>query len=324
MNKLFYILIIGLVIFIGCDDFFDEDLKDISVVLVAPADELETSNSSFTFWWNEVDGASKYNLQIVSPNFEVIEKLVLDTNLTGTQFEVQLYPGFFQWRVKAFNGSSETLYTTYSLSVDSSLDLTGQDIILLSPTDNFATNDSLLEFTWENKPNAEYYTFRIKSGDWATGDDVISPKIVYDTKTTENSEDLGDGAYSWAVQANNSISSTLFKSRAFIIDRVTPALPNQTSPTNGETITGTSVTFTWSRPADSGSAILEDIIVATDSTFNTGVVKEQSGLDLTYSTSFDVSAGNSMKYYWKLKSIDAAGNEGSYTDFRRFTVKNEK
>ena len=30
------------------------------------------------------------------------------------------------------------------------------------------------------------------------------------------------------------------------------------------------------------------------------------------------------KYYWKIKSVDAAGNEGAFTDFRRFSIKNEK
>ena len=324
MNKLFYILIIGLVLFLGCDDFFEEELEDKSVVLLAPTDGVETSNSSFTFWWDEVEGASKYNLQIVSPTFEAIEKLVLDTNLTENQFEVQLYAGLFEWRVKAFNGSSETPYTIYSVSVDSSLDLSGQDIVLLSPSENYATNESSVNFTWENKPNTEYYTFRIKSGDWATGDDVISPKIVYDNETAENSEELGDGAYSWAVQANNSTSSTLFKSRSFIIDRIAPGLPDLKSPTHGETITGTSVTFTWSHPADAGSDITEDIIIATDSTFASGIVKEEFGLNSTYTRSFDVSSGSSKKYYWKLRSIDDAGNEGAYTDFRRFTVKNEK
>ncbi|HAF28408.1 MAG TPA: hypothetical protein DCG75_05105 [Bacteroidales bacterium] len=319
MNKLYYILIVGLLIFVACDDFFDEDLKDKSVNLIAPTDGLETSNTSFTFWWDEVEGASKYNLQIVSPNFDVIEKLVLDTNLTANQYNFQLYPGMFQWRVKAMNGSSETPYTTYSLSVDSSLDLSGQDIILLLPISNFASNESSVSFTWEEKPNAEYYTFRIKSGDWATGDDVISPKIVYEAETTQSFEDLSEGEYFWGVRAENSISSSLYSSRSFIIDQTAPQKPTLNSPGQGAETT-TNVTFSWTRPDESGSGITDSLYVSTDSTF---VVNHEISIEssqTSYSATFDIS-GTSQKFYWRVRSIDAAENKSDYSVTRRFTVK---
>lgn len=323
MNKLLYILIIGLLIFIGCDDFFEEDLNDKLVTLVAPANDLKTSNSSITFWWEEVDGAIKYNLQVVSPGFDAVERLVLDTNLTGTTYDAQLYPGSFEWRVKAFNSSSETPYTTYSLSVDSSLDLSGQSVILLSPESSCATNDTSIDFTWQEKPNAEYYTFRIKAGDWSTGDDVISPTIVTDNKITQSFEELDEGEYSWGVRAENSISSSLYANRSITIDHTAPQKPSLTSPAQGAT-TGNDVTFTWSRPDESGSTITDSLYVSTDSTF---IAEPEIAIERTetsYPATFDVNTGSQQKYYWKVRSIDAAGNKSEYSSIRRFTIKNEK
>jgi len=322
MNKLIYFILIIVALFLSCDDFFEEELDDKTVTLIAPSDALSTSNSSFTFWWDEVDGASKYNLQIVSPDFNGIEKLVLDTNITNTQFEVQLYPGDFEWRVKAFNGASETSFTTYSLKVDSSLNLSGANVLLSSPADFTATKDTNIDFSWEQVYNATDYTIKIRKGSWDNGEGELLDET--DNSTTYAYEFIDDGTYIWGVMATNGNFSSQYSKREITIDREVPDVPNQTSPDHGETIMDNSVIFNWTRNSDSGSPILEEIVIGTDSTFNSGIIKEISGLDLTHTENFSVPEGSSEKYYWKIRSIDAAGNESAFTDFRRFTVKNEK
>ncbi|MCB2196750.1 MAG: hypothetical protein KQH79_12885 [Bacteroidetes bacterium] len=314
MNRIFYILMAMLLVFAACDDFFDEELEGKTVELVGPVDNLETSGTSFTFWWNTVDGATKYNLQIVSPTFEQMEELVLDTNLIETQYEYQLYPGIFQWRVKAMNGSSETEYTTYSLTVDSTLDLSTSTVILNNPEDNYATSETSLEFSWETISLADDYELRLMLGDWETG------SLKAKEETTENSITIditSEGTYIWGVRASNIYSVSKYGTNTLIVDRTDPQRPTLDSPAQGEE-TSTNVTFSWTRPDESGSTITDSLYVSTDSTFVANHEVAIKRTETSYSKTFNVTS--SQKYYWRVRSIDAAGNKSDYSVTRRFTV----
>ena len=50
---------------IGCEDIFEADLSGEVVVIIAPKDGLQTEIQPNTFWWEAVEGAEGYNLQIV-------------------------------------------------------------------------------------------------------------------------------------------------------------------------------------------------------------------------------------------------------------------
>ena len=63
----------------GCRDVFEKDISEKEVVLVAPADSVETTRATLTFAWEERDGATGYRLVVVSPSFDRIELYVLDT-----------------------------------------------------------------------------------------------------------------------------------------------------------------------------------------------------------------------------------------------------
>ena len=111
----------------ACEDIFEPDLEDKIVQIIAPEDGLQTVRQTNTFWWEYVEGALEYNLQIVNPSFDYILKLELDTNITENQFTYTLTPGSYQWRVSAFNFSSATPYTMHTLTI---IDTTGQSTIL--------------------------------------------------------------------------------------------------------------------------------------------------------------------------------------------------
>lgn len=101
-------------------EFFINGLVDISntsVSIIAPEADLETSNNTVTFWWEEVSGAEKYIFQLVSPDFGHVETIIEDTELTGNQKSATLSPGNYQWRIKAVNSKYETSYSTRSLVI---------------------------------------------------------------------------------------------------------------------------------------------------------------------------------------------------------------
>ncbi len=95
-----------------------EDISLIKVILLAPHDSLKQAEGNFTFWWEEVTGAEEYELQVVSPHFTKIARLVLDETLTTNQRDEPLDSGHYQWRVRAVNPEYKTNWSTYTLFVD--------------------------------------------------------------------------------------------------------------------------------------------------------------------------------------------------------------
>ncbi|TKG88109.1 hypothetical protein EYV94_27635 [Puteibacter caeruleilacunae] len=97
-----------------------DEVKDLSaeiVTLMAPAADLSTAVKTLTFWWEEVSGATKYRLQIVSPSFDNIERLIEDVEVTGNKKTVTLTEGTYQWRVKAVNAESKTGYSVRTIEI---------------------------------------------------------------------------------------------------------------------------------------------------------------------------------------------------------------
>ena len=95
----------------GCEEALETSLVDKKVVLLAPANNLVTTNTEQTFYWETVNGATKYQLTVVTPNFASIAKLVADTLVTKNNFAMTLTPGVYQWRVRAVNNSTQSAYS---------------------------------------------------------------------------------------------------------------------------------------------------------------------------------------------------------------------
>jgi hypothetical protein len=312
-----YILVIFFICIVylaGCSAIFETNIEDKRVVLIAPADSLRTNIATHTFWWNYVDGADKYNLEIVSPGFGDIERLILDTNTTGNKFSYTLIPGTYEWGVSAFNSGYNTQYTVNSLFIDSTTDLSAQQIILISPEQNLASANKLQKFKWLRIYSASAYHFEIKKNNWS-GELVAMPvETTADTITIL----LSEGIYSWGVKAMNSISSSPYTVREFIIDLSSPLKPILELPVKGDTLHSTPVHLTWSRPDISGSTISDSVYIASDSAqFSTNITKSYK----TNNTWYDVDPGENGVFFWRIRSIDAAGNKSEPSEIRKFNLE---
>jgi hypothetical protein len=116
MNRIVYTLLI--LLFISCDDIVEKDIRDDTVELVAPADNAVVAEGDIMFWWNELQGASQYELQVVSPNMLSPQTLVLDTVITKHTFTLSLPAGNYQWCVKAINTGYVTQSSCRMLEVE--------------------------------------------------------------------------------------------------------------------------------------------------------------------------------------------------------------
>jgi hypothetical protein len=95
----------------SCNEVFEESLDNEQVILKAPVDSIVSSESIQAFYWLPFDSGTKYELLIVSPRFDSIERFVTDTIVQKNQFQLSLQSGEYQWKVRAFNFSSSTQYS---------------------------------------------------------------------------------------------------------------------------------------------------------------------------------------------------------------------
>lgn len=130
---LIFIGIITLLFQYACTEIIDPDITGETVTLLAPSDSLITCNSNQSFWWEVTAFAEAYNIQIVKPDFQNTETLVLDSILTDNKLEISLAPGSYQWRVAALNTNTRTGYTVRTLIVDSLFDFSTTSLSLLTP-----------------------------------------------------------------------------------------------------------------------------------------------------------------------------------------------
>jgi hypothetical protein len=308
-----FVIMIG---FSACQkDLIVKDITDKNVTALSPPDGYNTPNNSITFWWEEVDGAEKYNVQIVSPSFSNIQQLITDTSVTTDKFTKVLTPGTYQWRVRATNNGGETPWTTRTLTIDTSSNLSYAAVILLSPADSFYTNASSVTLSWASVNNATTYELSTSG--------VSSTSANYSTTSAVLSF-ANEGMVTWSVRAENSFSFSPPSSRKIFIDRTAPLTINLNSsypPTTPAVPADT--LFKWTPLSDS----YKDVIEISDDGFVSSLLKRDTVMTTvsgsrTYpitSTNFTPTTG--ITYSWRIKSIDKAGNVGSYCTAKTFSVQ---
>lgn len=307
MKKIpFNLLFTALVILLlgACEDFIEIDLSKESIQIYAPANNSSSSSFTQQFKWEELKGASSYQLQIVKPDFATIQQFVLDTTTAETVLNYTLQPGTYQWRIRTKNGSSMSDFQVYTFTVDSSLDLSGEMVSLISPVDNASFNTFTQAFSWQPMSNADFYVFQILSGT-----SVISTQSP--TSTTASYTFLGEGTYQWRVFAQNSYSSSAYSSRSITIDQTAPNAPSLSLPLANDTASNP-VYLSWI--SESG-VVLDSIYIYADTNLTTLV---NSGISSTQSYLFSGIA--TQDYFWRVKSKDAAGNWGAFSAQRKFIV----
>lgn len=316
-NKSLFVLILLFAGFVSCESWFSTDISKKEVVILSPHDGILTNINTQLFWWESIEDASEYTLQIVSPDFDSIEYLVADTNLSGNKFESYLSPGEYEWRVKAINEAYETDYTYSKLWIDSSQNLGELTVFLQSPTDMAYISDTIVDFSWNELSAAEDYRFEVHYENW--DDNLVQPPLV--TSETETSVSIEEGTYAWGVQALNQSSSTPFTTRAFVIDTTSPLSPLPLFPVS-DTIFESELpqptySFSWSHQGTSLAPYMDSLEVYSDT-------EMQTRTHHTYTSDTTHSFYNGVEFgtlYWRVKSTDMAGNQGEWSELKSFVYE---
>ena len=102
---------------LGCTEVFIEDISEVQVKLLSPGDSIVTTYTSQTFFWEIVNYAEEYEIQVVSPSFDSIEVFNHHEYLAENFKDLTLPPGTYQWRIRAVNGSGPTKYAQRNLEI---------------------------------------------------------------------------------------------------------------------------------------------------------------------------------------------------------------
>ncbi|SEK30194.1 hypothetical protein SAMN04487910_0199 [Aquimarina amphilecti] len=313
-----YITIAYIGFFIGCDDIIEDDITNDIVTTVAPQDMTQIEGNSVQFRWNQIDGADEYRIQI---NNQSSNAIILDSLVNTTLFNYAMNPGTYQWRVRGENFAYDTAYSfNSSFSVISSIDLSGQTVLLNSPLNNLYTNDVAITFSWEGISTATFYKFQILRVDGSEETVIFEDQNVVDTSITiGNTIITEDAEYIWQVSAENDTSFTDYFRRTFFIDTQNPVSPSLITPAVGQNFTTSQeVNFTWNFNNDTGtiqSGIIGTIQIASDENFS-NIVLSESNATGNFINTFDTTGA----YYWRVRGVDEAGNTGDYNASGQFNV----
>ena len=302
-------LLVGILIMSSCDDIIEKRLNGQTVNILAPSNGVTLPSTSVTFWWEVVKGATKYNVQVVKPSFASIQFLIADSMVTGDKFTLNVQPGSYEWRIKALNSSSQTDFFTFSFTIDSSLNLSNQSVQLISPVNNYISKQFNQTFSWSPVFYSDDYRFEILS---STGGSIFLNAAL--SNTTISYTFTNDGTYNWRVRAQNGSSVSNYSQSTILIDQTVPATPAPISPADNA-IVHNPFMLSWSQATDLGSPIFDSLYIFANLNQDT-LIKAIRPPNTSYTDSLALG-----DYFWKLRSIDSAGNYSSYTSLYKFIIQ---
>jgi alpha-tubulin suppressor-like RCC1 family protein len=284
----------------------------LAPTLTSPADEGSVSGTSITFQWSPSPGATNYWLAVVkaSDNSVIINKAA--GNVTS-----DIETGFpndgtqYRWVVAAgnsFGWSNISAIRTFT----NGYAIRPSAPSLISPATGAMVIGTSVTFQWSASSRATNYWLVVKAADNSV---IINKAVGNVTSDTETGFPNNGSAYVWIVAAGNSAGwSSPSASSAFTNGTAItmPPAPSLTSPVDGASVSGTSVTFQWSASNGATNYWLA-VVKASD---NSVIVNKAVG-----NVTSDTEAGflnNGTQYRW----VVAAGNNsgwGSASTARTFT-----
>jgi hypothetical protein len=307
-------IIITLLFFVfgfwNCEDIFITSLEDLTVELTTPQDEFSTTVQTQNFFWEKLDGADEYHLRIVSPNFDNPTDVIADEVLTENSYSITLSAGTYQWRVIASNNSSQTKEEIRTLHILEDSTLNSQIVNVLSPSDNFLTNQTSFDALWQPLSLANEYRIQLASPDFSHSSFVILDETT--SNDFYNFSNLTEGTYQWRIRAENAQSFSNYSTFNMTVDLTAPTAPTLISPNNGDTVSAP-ITLNWSPATD---AVMDTLYVYQDS-ISTVPYLQIGVTDVNY----DLSTSDIGQFLWRLRSVDDAGNVSNYSSTNSFIIQ---
>ena len=281
--------------------------------LVSPANAATGIDTVPTFVWNKVTGAATYRLVVATDTTFGSGIFLNDSTITDSTRVVHglaLGTKYF-WHVSATNGGGTSSFSsTRSLTT-----ITGTPVAptLLSPAASAVDQPVALTLRWSRTtPVAQTYHVQVSTDQTFATNVVVNDSTL--TDTTKAVSGLANSThYYWRVSGKNASGNGPYSAaRDFTTIIAVPGAPALLAPANGATGLQTSFNLVWNKTA---TATSYRVVVATDSTFASGIVLNDS----TVTDSLRLISGLSynVKYYWHV-SAKNAGGYGVYSSVWHF------
>jgi hypothetical protein len=309
MRNIIPIIILSIVV-LSCKNWVNVDISDEEVTLISPLQNHVDSLQDKTFSWEELEDVDHYQLQIVSPSFDSIVELVLDSPVAITFFSTSLTPGTYQWRVRGQNEDFNTKWAVRNLEVSNTASLNGQEITGVSPNTGTNSNNMNHTFIWNELTSANNYLIIVEDN---SNTQISTQNIEVESY---NYTFPTEGVFTVKIQGLNNLSASVQKEISIQIDTTIPVNITYDYPAY-DTIKSFPQAFTWTAAINTGSAITENLIIASDSLMNNVLL--DTTLNGYNSIQLDSVNTNGL-LYWRIKRLDAAGNESQNEPSQRFWI----
>jgi subtilisin family serine protease len=275
-------------------------------VLVYPEDNSTDIPIDVTIDWEDVDGATSYNLQVaLSDSFS---DPIKDETTTQSQYSMTDldFSTVYYYKVSASNDDYTSDFSTIWDFETEPLSAP----TLVSPANNATGQSTSLTLDWTNVPGATGYVVQVSlNGDFSSF--VVN-------QSTASSEYAVSGLntntqYYWRVKATNDDDISPWSSvRNFTTLIPTLSAPTLVSPANNATGQNTSLTLDWNNVTGATGYVVQ---VSLSSSFSTYVLNQS-----TASSQYSVTGLNTnTPYYWRVQATND-DTESAWSSVRNFTT----
>ncbi|WP_281335991.1 hypothetical protein [Flavobacterium eburneipallidum] len=181
------------------------DFQNNIVVLNTPANNLITKKTVQNFSWGAIIGATGYQVQIYDGNNTIVK----DQTVTTTNLNYTFTEGNYFWKVRASNGTQQTLYSSRSVLVDTTVP---NIPVLSSPANTSTTANTNVSFQWSRTPIAGSVE---KDSIFIYTDAALTVSKLKKEAATPFSTTLDSGTYYWYTKSFDEAGNSGTKSAVF-------------------------------------------------------------------------------------------------------------
>ncbi|MGE5429534.1 MAG: S8 family serine peptidase [Syntrophomonadaceae bacterium] len=278
-------------------------------VLDYPKDQTAIAKD-VTFKWKQVPGALTYNIQVSSTN--TFETRASDSTLTDTVKVMSLSFGSkYYWRVQAMNTTAAGQWSDV-WSFSTFIAAPASNPVLSKPLNNAVNQPLSLTLCWRKLKTSEKYHLQV-----STKYD-FSSLLVNDTTLIDTLKQLPglsiNSVYFWRVRGINQGGKSLWSEEwTFTTIPPVPQTPLLAKPANDSKENVLAAKLSWNAMRYTDRYRL---IVAEDDKF-TKIKSADSTVKDTVREVKELKEG--MKYFWKVSSLNAAG-ESPGSEIWNFTT----